>query len=101
MPKLADGKTNKERFVRLDVIGGILSICWSIPLLFALQEGGGEHDWNSSVIIGTLTSGIVAMIIFGLYEAWITYKTEKEPIFPVRLLSDPVVALILLWVFLR
>jgi hypothetical protein len=96
MPKLDDGKSNKERLSRLDSVGGVLSVCWSIPLLFALQEGGGHHDWSSSVIVGTLTSGIAAFFIFAVYETWITYRSKKEPIFPVRLLEDADVALVLL-----
>ncbi|KAF2185136.1 MFS general substrate transporter [Zopfia rhizophila CBS 207.26] len=58
MPGLADGKSNRERLRAFDTIGGILSVSWLIPLLFALQEGGANYTWNSSVIIGTLTAGL-------------------------------------------
>ena len=96
MPKLVDGKTNKERLRGFDTLGGILSVCWSIPLLFALQEGGSRHPWNSSTIIGTLTGGIAALIVFGCYETWITFRTKKDAIFPICLLKDPSLVLVFL-----
>lgn len=96
MPTLKDGKSNAERIRGLDGIGGILSICWPIPLIFALQEAGVSHPWSSGVIIGTLVAGIVLFFLFGFYETWITYRTNTEPIFPIRFLCNPSMALILL-----
>ncbi|KAL1610971.1 hypothetical protein SLS59_000608 [Nothophoma quercina] len=100
MPTLKDGKSNAERIRGLDGIGGILSICWPIPLIFALQEAGVSHPWSSGVIIGTLVAGIVLFFLFGFYETWITYRTKTEPIFPIRFLCNPSMALILLSMFL-
>ena len=100
IPPLSDGKTNSERIRSLDWHGGILSVCWPIPLIFALQEAGVSHAWSSSVIIGTLTTGLSLFLIFGLYETWITYKTPKAPIFPIHFLKNPSMALILLSQFL-
>jgi MFS family permease len=96
MPTLKDGKSTVERVRSLDGIGGILSVCWSIPLVFALQEAGVSHPWNSGVIVGTLVTGVVLLVIFGLYESWVTYKTKIDPIFPVHFLRDSPVALLLL-----
>lgn len=96
MPSLQDGKSNAERIHSLDGIGGILSVCWPIPLVFALQEAGISHPWNSGVIIGTLVAGIVLLIIFGLYETWFAYRTKKEPIFPVHVLRNPSMILLIL-----
>ncbi|KAF2265586.1 MFS general substrate transporter [Lojkania enalia] len=100
MPGLADGKSIKERLKGFDIIGGFLSVCWPIPLLFGLQEGGIHYEWNSEVIIGTLVAGIVALIVFGFYEAWITYRTKKEAIFPIRFITNPHMALLLSTMFL-
>ena len=96
VPDTSDGKTNIDRLRSFDIGGGILSVGWSIPLLFALQEGGIYYDWNSAVIVATLVAGLVCMFIFGVYEAWITYRTDKEPIFPATFLANPVMALLLL-----
>ncbi|KAJ4988353.1 major facilitator superfamily transporter [Stagonosporopsis vannaccii] len=100
MPSLKDKKSNAERIRGLDGIGGILSVCWPIPLIFALQEAGVSHSWGSGVIVGTLVTGIVLFFTFGVYETWITYRTETEPIFPIRFLRNPSMALILLSMFL-
>lgn len=96
MPTLKDGKSNSERIRGLDGIGGILSICWPIPLIFALQEAGVSHPWNSGVIIGTLVAGIVILIAFICYETWVTYRSKSEPIFPINFLRDSSMRLILL-----
>lgn len=96
MPTLKDGKTNSERIRSLDSIGGLLSIGWPIPLIFALQEAGGAHAWDSGVIIGTLVTGIVLLIVFVSYETWVTYRTTREPIFPIRFIRNPSMALALL-----
>jgi hypothetical protein len=50
LPPIEDGKSNKERVKGLDSAGGILSICWPIPLIYALQEAGVSHPWSSSQI---------------------------------------------------
>ncbi|KAF9692531.1 hypothetical protein EKO04_009665 [Ascochyta lentis] len=100
MPSLKDGKSNAERIRGLDGVGGILSVCWPIPLIFALQEAGVSHPWSSGVIIGTLVAGIVLFFLFGFYETWVTYRTKTDPIFPIRFLRNPSTALILLSMFL-
>ncbi|OCK80431.1 putative MSF multidrug transporter [Lepidopterella palustris CBS 459.81] len=99
MPGTEDKKSHMERLKKFDIIGGILSVGWPIPLLFALQEGGSQFAWNSSTIIGTLTGGALGLIVFGLYETWITYRTTKEPIFPIKFLKDPVIVLLMSGMF--
>jgi MFS family permease len=96
MPGLKDGISNRDRVRSFDVLGGILSVCWPVPLLFALQEGGAQYEWSSGVIIGTLTAGLVLFLIFGSYEAWITYRTKKDAIFPFRFITNPAMAFLLL-----
>jgi hypothetical protein len=96
MPNLDDSKTNSERIRGLDAVGGLLSVVWPIPLIFALQEAGVAHAWSSNVIIGTLTAGLVLCLTFGLYEAWVTYRTTREPIFPMHFLANPAMGMTLL-----
>ena len=98
IPGLKDGKSLRDRLRGFDVIGGILSVCWPIPLLFALQEAGARYGWSSGVIIGTLVAGLALLIIFGAYESWITYRTVQEAIFPVKFLRNPIMALHLSYV---
>ncbi|PYI08367.1 putative MFS multidrug transporter [Aspergillus sclerotiicarbonarius CBS 121057] len=82
----------------VDWVGAVLSISWLIPLLFALEEGGSQYSWKSSVIIGTLIGGIVGLITFLAYEAWVQ-RSGKDAIFPVRFLYNSVQGLLLLNIF--
>lgn len=100
MPGLNDELSTKDRLRGFDGIGAILSVCWPIPLLFALQEAGVSYQWNSSIIIGTLVTAIVLLIIFISYEAWASYKTNIDVIFPARFVTNPPSALLLLSMFL-
>ncbi|KAL5357557.1 major facilitator superfamily domain-containing protein [Aspergillus floccosus] len=98
IPASDDTKFTRQAFERLDFVGSFLSICWLIPLLFALQEGGGDYAWDSSEVIGTLVGGIVALIVFLAYEAWLQHRkgSAREPIFPIRFVRDPMQGLLLL-----
>ena len=93
VPALKDGKTLRERFRGFDGFGGILSVSWPIPLLFALQEAGAQYEWKSGVIIGTLVAGIALLFLFGLYEAVVSTKTKINAILPLRFLTNPPLAL--------
>jgi len=96
MPGLSDGKSNRERMRGFDIVGGILSVCWPVPLLFALQEGGAAYPWSSGVIIGPLVAGVIAFLLFGSWETWISFKTTRDAIFPVRFITNPAMGLLLL-----
>ncbi|KAH8426659.1 uncharacterized protein LDX57_004393 [Aspergillus melleus] len=97
MPASGEFKFNRETLARLDFIGSFLSICWLIPLLFALQEGGSHYPWSSKEIIGSLVGGVVALMTFMAYETWLQRQNStREPIFPVRFLGDPMQGLLLL-----
>ncbi|KAM0095807.1 hypothetical protein ACP6JD_000617 [Aspergillus fumigatus] len=98
IPVSDDIRFNRQAFKRLDYVGSFLSICWLIPLLFALQEGGTYYAWDSSEVIGTLVGGIVTLIVFLAYEAWLPRRRDsaREPIFPIRFVRDPLQGLLLL-----
>ena len=83
---------------RFDIIGGILSVAWSVPLIFALQEAGELYPWDSGPIIATLVLGLVLLLVFGLYEAWLTRHSRYEPTFPIVFLVDGTVSMIMLCV---
>lgn len=78
----------------MDIIGAFLSLAWAILLIFALQEGGKEYDWNSGVIIGTLVSGVFMLIVFGTWEWWVYRHSSTDGLFPVGLLKRSVVILL-------
>jgi hypothetical protein len=100
MPGIGNDKSTKERLRGFDVIGGVLSVCWPVPLLFALQEAGVSYDWDSRVIIGTLVTAFVLLGLFIAYEAWASYKTKLDVIFPARFVTNPAPALLLFSMFL-
>lgn len=84
-------------FKKFDFVGSFLSICWLVPILFALQEGGSHYSWSSSEIIGTLVGGIVALILFVAYETWLQHQNSAtEPVFPIKFIRDPMQGLLLL-----
>ncbi|KAH6839677.1 putative MFS multidrug transporter [Alternaria rosae] len=95
MPAFDDGRTNLQRIRHLDIYGGILSVCWPIPLIYALQEAGVSRSWGSGVIVGPLVAGIALLVLFGLYEFWISSKKQKASIFPVQFLRNAPMALTL------
>lgn len=100
MPSLKDSKSNKERLRGFDGVGGMLSVCWPIPLLFALQEAGVSYEWNSGVTIGTLITAFTLLVLFASYETWASYKTKIDVIFPARFVTNPGSALLLFSMFL-
>ncbi|KAJ5955488.1 MFS multidrug transporter [Penicillium viridicatum] len=101
IPTSKEIKFNRQMFKKFDFIGSFLSICWLIPILFALQEGGSHYSWGSSVIIGTLVGGIVALITFVAYETWLQHQNSaREPVFPIKFIRDPMQGLLLLNVLL-
>ncbi|KAL4964021.1 putative MFS multidrug transporter [Aspergillus stella-maris] len=102
IPASNDVKFDRHTFRRFDFVGSLLSICWLIPLLFALQEGGSSYPWSSGEVIGTLTAGIAALIIFLAHQTWLQYRNDsaREPIFPVKFVCNPLQSLLLLSVLL-
>ncbi|KAF2684683.1 MFS general substrate transporter [Lentithecium fluviatile CBS 122367] len=96
MPALKDGKSIRDRLRGFDGFGAILSVCWPVPLLFALQEAGVQFEWKSGVIIGTLITGLALLLLFGLYEAIISNKAKIDAMFPAKFATNPALALQLL-----
>ncbi|KAF8472695.1 major facilitator superfamily domain-containing protein [Kalaharituber pfeilii] len=134
--KLGDGKANnaktRRRFLpavdvkrlftrqsleRLDVIGVVLSLGFSILLVFILQEGGIDYPWSSASIIVPLVVSILCFILFVAWEEYIVGDRRKhlpagirnlsicptsncEAIFPLRLVKRRVSASLLATGFL-
>jgi hypothetical protein len=105
MPALPSTQTFLTRLHTLDTPGALLSITWPALLLYALQEGGLHHPWNTAHIYLTLTFGLLFLILFVAYSAWTTHrstssKTKTQPLFPFTLISNPGMGLLLLSMFL-
>lgn len=53
---------------QLDLVGFALFAPASVMLLLALQFGGNDFPWNSSVIIGLFVGSAIIAVIFGFWE---------------------------------
>ncbi|KAL1836082.1 hypothetical protein VTJ49DRAFT_5605 [Mycothermus thermophilus] len=65
-----DDLTVLQRILRLDLPGTAMIIPAVVCLLLALQWGGTEHPWNSSVIIGLFVGFGLMLIIFIGIQIW-------------------------------
>jgi EmrB/QacA subfamily drug resistance transporter len=65
---------------KIDWIGAITLVISVVSLMFALELGGKEYDWNSSPIIGLFACSFVFLVAFFIAEL-----KAKEPILPLWL----------------
>jgi hypothetical protein len=87
------GKFTRAAFARLDVLGTIFLLAFSVLLVFALEEAGSRYHWSSPVIIVTIVFSAVAGVGFVSWEWWIERaKGKQEPTFPLSLLKESVLA---------
>jgi len=86
-------------FRRVDYMGTGLMLCASILLVLALEQAGTRYPWKSSAILSPLFISMFCWLSFVQCELRIdTDRTDEEPIFPMRLLKDRVVAGMILFV---
>jgi EmrB/QacA subfamily drug resistance transporter len=78
MPKSQHGQQHS-----IDWWGAIALVTGLIPLLLALNWGGSEYAWVSSVILGLLAAAAVILVAFVLLE-----RKAKEPIIDMELFGD-------------
>ena len=79
----------------IDYPGGVLLILAVVPLLLALSWGGVEYAWGSFQIIGMFVFAAVALGLFILMEL-----RSKEPIIPLFIFKDRIVAVSSVLMFL-
>jgi EmrB/QacA subfamily drug resistance transporter len=80
---------------RVDVVGSLLLVAGVSSVLLALVWGGNEHPWGSATIVGLFATGAVVLAAFVAWEGRI-----DEPILPLRLFRDRVVAIASVLLFL-
>lgn len=76
-----------DRRHRLDVLGALLMTAASVTLMLAVSWGGVEHPWGSAPILALFGTSALAWALFGRRLA-----TASEPLIPVAVLANPVVA---------
>ncbi|XDG05654.1 hypothetical protein ABKA04_005269 [Annulohypoxylon sp. FPYF3050] len=79
----SEHKTIKEKLRSLDILGFALFAGSITMLLIALQWGGVQYAWSSSVIIGLFVGFGVVMILF---LAW-SYWQGEDALIPPRLFT--------------
>jgi MFS family permease len=89
------GLTVVQRILSLDLPGTAMLVPSIVCLLLALQWGGTEHPWNSSVVIGLFVGFGVMMIIFIGIQIW---KGDKGTL-PPRLFKNRDVLCAMLFAF--
>ena len=77
----------KELHEKLDLIGFVLFAPAAVMLLLALQYGGNQYAWNSSVVIGLFCG---ATAIFLVFCAWDIHKKDDAMI-PVSMIRKRIV----------
>jgi len=80
---------------QIDYPGVVLLILTVVPALLALSRGGVQYPWASGQIIGMFTVSAVAGVLFVLIE-----RRSKEPIIPLGLFKQRIVAISVLVGFL-
>lgn len=80
-----------ERPHRLDVLGALLIVAATIAFMLALNWGGTRYPWLSAPVGLLLLAAAVASGLFALRLA-----TAAEPLLPVAVLLNPVVAMAIL-----
>jgi hypothetical protein len=88
-------KTVLQKVLSLDLLGTAMLVPSIVCLLLALQWGGTEHAWNSSVIIGLFVGFALMMIIFIVIQIW---KGDKGTL-PPRLFKNRDVVCAMLFAF--
>ena len=73
------------RPTRLDLEGALLLVSGVSLLLLALVWGGAEYPWNSWVVVGSATVGLMLTIGFVTWEAHVI-----EPLLPLRLFKSSI-----------
>ncbi|EAQ85384.1 hypothetical protein CHGG_09398 [Chaetomium globosum CBS 148.51] len=82
-PAETEKKTLRGKLESLDILGFVLFASSITMLLLALQWGGIERPWSSSVIIGLLVGFGVVMIFFILW----TLHQQENALIPPRLFT--------------
>jgi EmrB/QacA subfamily drug resistance transporter len=70
----------------VDIVGALLLVVAVSAIVFAASTAGDQFEWTSPIVIGSTLGGLAVGAVFVLYET-----RQNEPIFPLKLLRDPLV----------
>jgi EmrB/QacA subfamily drug resistance transporter len=89
------GGQTQRRDAKIDYLGAALFGVSVVSLLLVTSWGGGRYAWGSATIIGLLAVTVVFGALFLLRET-----KAPEPILPLKLFRDPVIAVVSATLFL-
>lgn len=72
---------------KIDYIGALLLAASVIPIILATVWGGVTHPWGSATILGLFAGGIIASLIFVLWER---RQPVAEAILPMHLFKNDI-----------
>jgi EmrB/QacA subfamily drug resistance transporter len=75
-----------DRPHRIDLIGAVLMVAASVPLLLALAWGGIRFPWSSSIILG-----LAFVSVIGWVQFTVRMLLVPEPFLPVSIVANKVV----------
>ncbi|KAJ4129011.1 hypothetical protein NW768_007540 [Fusarium equiseti] len=84
---------------QVDFPGAFLFLAATILLIYALQSASATYGWSSSIIIGSLVGSGVSLILFIVYELQLPRYSSLAPFFPLPLLVQPDIALLMICSF--
>ena len=74
---------------KLDFLGAFLLLAASVLFVSALEEGGTEYSWRSTVV---LSQFCISILLWILFFAWQNFASgphiAHEPVLPWRLLTN-------------
>ncbi|PNY29981.1 Uncharacterized protein TCAP_00109 [Tolypocladium capitatum] len=68
-----------EKAMQLDLVGVFLVMGLMVCYLLALQNGGQDHPWNSSIVVGLLVGCVLLTIVFAAWEWYIGERAMLVP----------------------
>lgn len=69
---------------KFDLIGTVILAPAVVMLLLALEFGGNEYPWKSSVVIGLFVGSVVTFVVFFLWEWRVAGEDGIIPLFLFR-----------------
>lgn len=90
-------KFSKSAFKKIDGLGAVLLLAFSVLLVFALEEVGSRYSWSRPTIIIALVFSAVAGAGFVGWEWWVERQEggKMEAVFPLRLVRGRVLGSIM------
>ncbi|RYP27387.1 hypothetical protein DL767_007706 [Monosporascus sp. MG133] len=93
-------KFSRKTTQRVDIFGAFSLLAASVLLVFALESGGTQYEWESAAIISTIVLSGLLWIVFIAQEMYLEHTTAtQEPIFPMGLLKNRFLASMMLTTF--